>query len=170
MAPAALRVHRGQSWRACVATRWGRTGPTGPADSIWVLRLRPDVGTIKTGRARTVPLHADLVRQGFREFAQRALAALGPGWAAGLQAAPKAEPQPELPRAASVKARERLAGWVRLRRGSSVFGWRIPLLNGVYATRGRTQLDGMGCGGAAAGILLDQVSNLSAHLGWVEAR
>jgi hypothetical protein len=37
----------------------------GPADSIWVLRLTPDAGTIKTGRARTVPLHADLVRQGF---------------------------------------------------------------------------------------------------------
>jgi integrase len=34
----------------------------GPAGSIWVLRLTPDAGTIKTGRARTVPLHADLVR------------------------------------------------------------------------------------------------------------
>jgi integrase len=50
----------------------------GPAGSIWVLRLTPEAGTIKTGRARTVPLHADLVRQGFPEFAQGALAAIGP--------------------------------------------------------------------------------------------
>jgi hypothetical protein len=49
----------------------------GPAGSIWILRLTPEAGTIKTGRARTVPLHADLVHQGFPEFAQRALAALG---------------------------------------------------------------------------------------------
>jgi integrase len=34
-------------------------------------------GTVKTGCARTVPLHAELVRQGFRQFAQHALAVLG---------------------------------------------------------------------------------------------
>jgi hypothetical protein len=48
----------------------------GPAGSIWVLRLTPDAGTIKTGRARTVPLHADLVHQEFPEFAQGAQARL----------------------------------------------------------------------------------------------
>src|SRR5258708_40070798 len=70
----------------------------GPAGSIWVLRLTPDAGTIKTDRARTVPLHADLVHQGFPEFAA-CIGRVGPRCAAFLQAAPRAEPQPQLPRA-----------------------------------------------------------------------
>jgi len=84
----------------------------GPAGSIWVLRLTPDAGTIKTGRARTVPLHADLVHQGFPEFAQRALAALGQD--APLFFKPPREPSrnPNY-RGPAVKARERLAAWVR---------------------------------------------------------
>jgi integrase len=69
----------------------------GPAGSIWVLHLTPDAGTIKTGRARAVPLHADLVRQGFPEFARRALAALGQD--APLFFKPPREPsRPQLPR------------------------------------------------------------------------
>jgi integrase len=110
--PVALRVHRSQSWRAYAATRWGRTGPTGSRRFIWVLRLTPDAGTIKTSRARTVPLHADLVRRGFPEFAQRALAALGKD--APLFFRPPREPSrnPNY-RGPAVKARERLAVWVR---------------------------------------------------------
>jgi integrase len=83
-----------------------------PAGSIWVLRLTPDAGTIKTGRARTVPLHADLVRQGFPELAQRALAALGPE--APLFFRPPQGPSrnPNY-RGPATKARERLAAWVR---------------------------------------------------------
>src|SRR5258708_15063354 len=84
----------------------------GPAGSIWVLHLTPDAGTIKTGRARTVSLHADLVRQGFPEFAQRVLAALGQD--APLFFKPPREPSrnPNY-RGPAVKARERLAARVR---------------------------------------------------------
>src|SRR5258707_8948342 len=76
------------------------------------MRLTPDAGTIKTGRARTVPLHADLVHQGFPEFAQRALAALGRD--APLFFKPPREPSrnPNY-RGPAVKARERLAARVR---------------------------------------------------------
>ena len=84
----------------------------GPAGSIWVLRLTPDAGTIKTGRARAVPLHADLVRQGFPEFAQRALAALGQDAPLFYRKPPKPSRNPNY-RGPAVKARERLAVWVR---------------------------------------------------------
>jgi integrase len=109
MGPVALRVHRSQSWRAYCAYTGARVGELtqlragdvqarhGPAGSIWVLHLTPDAGTIKTGRARAVPLHADLVRQGFPEFARRALAALGQD--APLFFKPPREPsRPQLPR------------------------------------------------------------------------
>jgi hypothetical protein len=55
-----------------------------------------------------VPLHADLVRQGFPEFAECGLAAFG-------QDAPLFFKPPEGPkyRGPAAKARERLAAWVR---------------------------------------------------------
>ena len=31
----------------------------------WVMRITPEAGTVKTGEVRVVPLHADLVKQGF---------------------------------------------------------------------------------------------------------
>ena len=31
----------------------------------WVIRITPEAGTVKTGEVRVVPLHADLVKQGF---------------------------------------------------------------------------------------------------------
>lgn len=39
-------------------------------DGIWVMRLTPEAGTIKTNEARLVPLHRDLVGAGFVSFAQ----------------------------------------------------------------------------------------------------
>ncbi|WP_152047138.1 DUF6538 domain-containing protein [Aureimonas psammosilenae] len=35
---------------------------------IWVLRITPEAGTVKTNEARDVPLHADLITQGFAAF------------------------------------------------------------------------------------------------------
>jgi integrase len=43
-----------------------------------VLRLTPEAGTIKTGKVRIVPVHVHLVELGFPQFAERAMAALGP--------------------------------------------------------------------------------------------
>ena len=59
-----------------------------------------------------MPLHADLVRQGFPEFAQRALAALGQDAPLFYRKPPKPSRNPNY-RGPAVKARERLAVWVR---------------------------------------------------------
>src|SRR5258707_79893 len=37
----------------------------------WVIRITPEAGTVKTGEVRVVPLHADLVKQGFPAWVQR---------------------------------------------------------------------------------------------------
>jgi hypothetical protein len=105
------RVHRSQSWRACAATRWGRTGPAG---SRW-FHFGPAPHTQRRhdqDGPRPDGVHADLVRQGFPEFAQRALAALDQN--APLFFKPTQEPSRNPAyRGPAVKARERLAAWVR---------------------------------------------------------
>lgn len=35
---------------------------------IWIIRITPEAGRVKTGRWRDVPLHRDLVAQGFPDF------------------------------------------------------------------------------------------------------
>jgi len=35
---------------------------------IWIIRITPEAGRVKTGRWRDVPLHPDLVAQGFPDF------------------------------------------------------------------------------------------------------
>lgn len=74
-------------------------------------RLTPEAGTMKTGEARTVPLHEHLIAQGFYEFVK----ARGPGpLFYNPQEQEASQPdvlRPRLSRAA--KARQRLGGWVR---------------------------------------------------------
>ncbi len=36
-------------------------------DQCWVVRITPDAGSVKSGKARTVPLHSHLIEQGFIE-------------------------------------------------------------------------------------------------------
>ncbi len=38
----------------------------------WVIRITPEAGTVKTNEARTVPLHAHLIEQGFADFVKKA--------------------------------------------------------------------------------------------------
>jgi integrase len=38
-------------------------------DGIWCVHIRPEAGTVKTSRARSVPIHPHLIEQGFLEFA-----------------------------------------------------------------------------------------------------
>lgn len=86
-----------------------RLGQHGP---LWVLKVTPDAGTVKTGKARALPVHPHLVEMGFPEFVERVKAALG-------QDAPLFFRKPNGPsrnpayRGPAVKARERLAAWVR---------------------------------------------------------
>lgn len=81
-------------------------------DDIPAIRLTPEAGTIKTGKPRTVPLHEHLVAQGFLQYVRRK--GEGPLF---YTPDPKRETRPVDPtrprRPRAVKARERLAGWVR---------------------------------------------------------
>ncbi len=86
---------------------------------IWAIKISPEAGTVKTGNARSVPLHEHLIKQGFVRFVK----ASGKGPLFYNETKPKAKgdpteekakddpTNPKRPRA--VKARERIAAWVR---------------------------------------------------------
>jgi integrase len=79
-------------------------------DGFVAMKLTPDAGTIKNAKARTVPIHAHVIEQGFVNYVQSK-------GKAPLFYNPEAEngdidlTNPKRPRA--VKTRERLAAWVR---------------------------------------------------------
>jgi integrase len=78
---------------------------------INVMALTPDAGTIKTSRARTVPIHRHLIEQGFLEFVRSR--GKGPLFydPAPPQQASSDPTNPKRPR--SVSVRQRLGDWVR---------------------------------------------------------
>ena len=80
-------------------------------DGIHAIKISPEAGTTKTGKARTVPLHEHLVEQGFLEFVK----ANGAGplfYNESKQPSGPIDPtNPRKPR--YVKAREQVATWVR---------------------------------------------------------
>lgn len=81
-------------------------------DGIWAIRLTPEAGTIKTGEARTVPLHSHLIEQGFLDFVKAA--GTGPLFyqpSARRKSAPSDPTKPGQSQA--VKTRNHLAEWVR---------------------------------------------------------
>ena len=80
-------------------------------DGIPAIRITPDAGTQKLRKPRTVPLHAHLIEQGFLAFAKSC--GRGPLFYNEDKGTPAAHEltNPRKPR--SMKARERLAKWVR---------------------------------------------------------
>jgi integrase len=79
-------------------------------DRINVMVLAPDAGTIKTSKARTVPIHRHLIEQGFIEFARSR--GKGPLFYDPAEQQASSDPtNPKRPRAVSV--RQRLGDWVR---------------------------------------------------------
>ena len=80
-------------------------------DGIAAIKITPEAGTQKIGKSRTVPLHEHLIEQGFLAFAKSS--GRGPLFYNPHEGTPeKSEPtNPRKPR--YVKARERLAEWVR---------------------------------------------------------
>ena len=80
-------------------------------DGIHAIKISPEAGTTKTGKARTVPLHEHLVEQGFLAFVK----ANGAGplfYNESKQPSGPIDPtNPRKPR--YVKAREQVATWVR---------------------------------------------------------
>jgi integrase len=74
------------------------------------IRITPEAGTQKSGKAYKVPLHEHLIEQGFLEFAKAS--GKGPLFYNEVQSPQKTDPtNPSKPR--YVKAREHLANWVR---------------------------------------------------------
>lgn len=77
---------------------------------FYVMRLTPEAGSIKSGNARTVPLHEHIIAQGFIEFVR----ARGDGplfYNARVEAT---EADPLNPKAhPATKTRQRLGNWVR---------------------------------------------------------
>ena len=79
-------------------------------DGVPAMKISPEAGTTKTGTTRIVPLHADLVAQGFLKFVKANGA--GPLFYNEAAKVEGGDPtNPKKPR--SVKAREHLAAWVR---------------------------------------------------------
>ena len=78
--------------------------------SIWAIKISPEAGTVKNRTPRTVPLHEHLIEQGFVDFVN----ANGRGPLFYNEAGKKADDDPTNPkRPRAVKARDRLAEWVR---------------------------------------------------------
>jgi integrase len=73
----------------------------------WGIRITPEAGTVKTGEVRVVPLHADLVEQGFPAWVERQ-----PSGPLFYHRPAKASRNPTY-RGPAVKGAERLAKWVR---------------------------------------------------------
>jgi integrase len=79
-------------------------------DGIYAMKLSPEAGTIKTGAARMVPLHAHLIDQGFLDFVKTS--GKGPLFYNDGPRSDSSDPtNPKKPR--YVKAREHIAAWVR---------------------------------------------------------
>jgi integrase len=107
-------------------------------DGIHGMKISPDAGTTKSGRARTVPLHEHLIEQGFLAFVK----ANGKGplfYNEPKQLAASNDPtNPRKPR--YVKTREHVAAWVR------GLGVNDPELSPNHAWRHTFKAVGFGCG------------------------
>jgi integrase len=77
-----------------------------------VLRITPDAGTVKTGKARTVPIHPHLVEMGLLDYVEAVKARLGKQGPLFFRPPARPSRNPSY-RGSAVKARERLAKWVR---------------------------------------------------------
>jgi len=107
-------------------------------DGIHAMKISPEAGTTKTGKARTVPLHEHLIEQGFLAFVKAN--GKGPLFYNELKqtAAPNDPTNPRKPR--YVKAREHVAAWVR------GLGVNDPELSPNHAWRHTFKAVGFRCG------------------------
>lgn len=81
-------------------------------NDIWAIKISPEAGTVKNRKPRTVPLHTHLIKQGFVDFVKGS--GKGPLFYNEAKASAGAADDPTNPkRPRAVKARERIATWVR---------------------------------------------------------
>ena len=88
-----------------------RSGDVTEQDGVNVIKITPDAGTVKTGRGRVVPLHEHLIAQGFLTFV--ASRHNGPLFYNPMRGETRAGVATNPTKARYVKARERLAAWIR---------------------------------------------------------
>ena len=106
-------------------------------EGIWAIKISPEAGTVKTSNARSVPLHEHLIKQGFVRFVNAS--GKGPLFYNEAKATAESDPtNPKRPRA--VKARERVAAWVR------EIGVADPELQPSHAWRHTFKAVGFRCG------------------------
>jgi integrase len=107
-------------------------------DGAWAIKISPEAGTTKTGKARTVPLHEHLIEQGFMDFVKAS--GKGPLFYKTREdiGAPDDPTNPRKPR--YVKAREHVAAWVR------EIGVTDPELSPNHAWRHTFKAVGHRCG------------------------
>jgi integrase len=79
-------------------------------EGVNVINITPEAGTVKTGRGRIVPLHEHLIAQGFLTFAA---SRHGPLFYNAAKGEPRVSAATNPGKARYVKARERLATWIR---------------------------------------------------------
>jgi integrase len=77
-----------------------------------VLRITPEAGTVKTRKTRVVPIHAHLVEMGLLEYVEVVKARLGQQGPLFFRPPARPSRNPNY-RGPAIKARERLAEWVR---------------------------------------------------------
>jgi integrase len=107
-------------------------------NGVHAMKISPEAGTTKTGKARTVPLHEHLIKQGFLAFARAS--GEGPLFY-NEQNQPAAPDDPTNPRKARyVKSREHVAAWVRS------LGVNDPELSPNHAWRHTFKAIGFRCG------------------------
>jgi integrase len=109
-------------------------------DGVHAMKISPEAGTTKTGKARTVPLHEHLIEQGFLAFAKDN--GKGPLFYNEPKAAQaNASDDPTNPRKPRfVKVREHVAAWVR------GLGITDPELSPNHAWRHTFKAQGCRCG------------------------
>jgi integrase len=80
-------------------------------DGIHALRITPEAGTVKGGKARVVPLHEHLIAQGFLKFVGSG--SKGPLFYNPTKSASASDDPTKQKKPRAAQARQRLATWVR---------------------------------------------------------
>lgn len=100
-------------------------------DGIWIIHITPDAGSVKTGKARKVPIHSHLIEQGLHKLGKV-------GDATPLFYDPKAMRGGSKTATQATKMGERLAKWVRSLGVEGVqpnHGWRHRFKTTARAVR-----------------------------------
>ena len=88
-----------------------RAADVGEQEGVNVISITPEAGTVKTGRGRVVPLHEHLIAQGLLTFV--ASRHNGPLFYNAVKGEPRVSVATNPGKARYIKARERLATWIR---------------------------------------------------------